>query len=64
MNEVAGGKVPDLKPNSDKIIQFGNKLALLARVSNTEWKAFSAICTHLNCMVQIRSRPTDLVCLP
>jgi Rieske Fe-S protein len=52
VDEVSGGKVDDLKPNSGKIIKFGNKPALLVRVSETEWKAFSAVCTHLNCTVQ------------
>jgi Rieske Fe-S protein len=25
---------------------------LLIRVSQTEWRAFSAVCTHLSCIVQ------------
>ena len=52
VDEVSGGKVEDLKPNSGKIVRFGNKPALLVRVSDTEWKALSAVCTHLNCTVQ------------
>src|SRR6476646_5235534 len=44
VNEVAAGKVQDLKPNSGKIVKFGNKPALIVRVSETEWKAFSAVC--------------------
>jgi len=52
VDEVSGGKVDDLKPNSGKIVRFGNKPALLVRVSDTEWKALSAVCTHLNCTVQ------------
>jgi len=55
VDEVSGGKVEDLKPNSGKIIKFGNKPALLVRVSDTEWKAFTAVCTHLNCTVQYQS---------
>src|SRR5215469_5901427 len=41
VNEVVAGKVQDLKPNSGKIVKFGNKPALLVRVSDSEWKAFS-----------------------
>jgi len=52
VDEVSGGKVEDLKPNSGKIVRFGNKAALLVRVSDSEWKALSAVCTHLNCTVQ------------
>ena len=59
------GKVQDLKPNSGKIVKFGNKPALLVRVNDTEWKAFSAVCTHLNCTVQYQDiAPRNLVRLP
>lgn len=62
VNEVAAGKVQDLKPNSGKIVKFGNKPALLVRVSETEWKAFSAVCTHLNCTVQYRDSTQQIWC--
>jgi cytochrome b6-f complex iron-sulfur subunit len=62
VNEVAAGKVQDLKPNSGKIVKFGNKPALLVRVSDTEWKAFSAVCTHLNCTVQYRDSTKQIWC--
>ncbi len=62
VDEVSGGKVDDLKPNSGKIIKFGNKPALLVRVSETEWKAFSAVCTHLNCTVQYQDATRLIWC--
>ncbi len=62
VNEVAAGKVTDLKPNSGKIIKFGNKPALLVRVSETEWKAFSAVCSHLNCTVQYQESSRQIWC--
>ena len=62
VNEVSGGKVQDLKPNSGKIIRFGSKPALLVRTSETEWKAFSAVCTHLNCTVQYRDSTSQIWC--
>jgi len=62
VNEVDAGKVQDLKPNSGKIVRFGNKPALLVRESETEWKAFSAVCTHLNCTVQYRASTQDIFC--
>ena len=46
VNEVPGGKIQDLKPNSGKIVKFGNRPVLLVRVSETEWRAFSAVCTR------------------
>ena len=62
VNEVAAGKVQDLKPNSGKIVKFGNKPALLVRVNDTEWKAFSAVCTHLNCTVQYQESRREIWC--
>lgn len=62
VDEVSGGKVQDLKPNSGKIVKFGNKPALLVRVSDNEWKAFSAVCTHLNCTVQYRDSTRQIWC--
>jgi Rieske Fe-S protein len=62
VNEVVAGKVQDLKPNSGKIIKFGNKPALLVRVNETEWKAFSAVCTHLNCTVQYQETSRQIWC--
>ncbi len=62
VNEVAAGRVQDLKPNSGKVVKFGNKPALLVRVSETEWKAFSAVCTHLNCTVQYQDARQQIWC--
>ena len=62
MNEVVAGKVQDLKPNSGKIVKFGNKPALLVRVNETDWKAFSAVCAHLNCTVQYQESSRQIWC--
>jgi Rieske Fe-S protein len=62
VNEVEAGKVRDLKPNSGKIVKFGNKPALLVRVDETDWRAFSAVCTHLNCTVQYQEARKEIWC--
>ncbi len=62
VNEASAGKVQDLKPNSGKIVKFGSRPVLLIRVSDTEWKAFSAICTHLNCTVQFQQSSHQIWC--
>lgn len=62
VNEVSAGKVSDLKPNSGKIIKFGSRPVLLIRVSETDWRAFSAICTHLNCTVQYQEARHEIWC--
>ena len=51
---VIAGRVNDLPPNSGKIFKFGNKPGLLVRTPTGEYKAFSAVCTHLDCIVQYR----------
>ena len=61
-NEVSAGKVQSLKPNSGKIVKFGSRPALLIRVSDTEWRAYSAICTHLNCTVQFQDSIRQIWC--
>ncbi len=62
VNEVVAGKIQDLKPNTGKIVKFGSKPALLVRLSDTEWRAFSAVCTHLNCTVQYRDTTQQIWC--
>jgi cytochrome b6-f complex iron-sulfur subunit len=62
VNEVTAGKVTDPKANAGKIVKFGSKPALLVRVSDTEWKAFSAVCTHLNCTVQYQDASKQIWC--
>jgi Rieske Fe-S protein len=62
VNEVSAGKVQDLKPNAGKIVRFGSRPALLVRVSENQWRAFSAVCTHLNCTVQYRDSTRQIWC--
>jgi Rieske Fe-S protein len=62
VNEVAAGKAQEFKPNSGKILKFGSRPVLLVRLSDTEWKAFSAVCTHLNCTVQYREASRVIWC--
>jgi len=62
VNEVVAGKLQDLKPNSGKIVRFGDTPVLLVRVSQTEWRAFSAVCTHLSCIVQYQPERTRIWC--
>ena len=61
-NEVSAGKVQNFKPNTGKIVKFGSGPALLIRVSETEWRAYSAICTHLNCTVQFQQSTRQIWC--
>jgi cytochrome b6-f complex iron-sulfur subunit len=62
INEVSAGKVDDLKPNTGSIVPFGSRPALLIRVGDSEFRAFSAVCTHLNCTVQFQSETRQIWC--
>jgi cytochrome b6-f complex iron-sulfur subunit len=43
-----------VKPNSGQIFKFGTKPAILVRTPAGDLRAFTAVCTHLNCTVQYR----------
>jgi Rieske Fe-S protein len=62
VNEATVGKVSEFKLNSGKIVKFGSTPALLVRVSETEWKAYSGVCTHLNCTVQFKEATHQIWC--
>ncbi len=53
-SSVVAGTVAEFKPNSGKIFKFGSKPGILVRTASGEFRAFSAICTHLDCTVQFR----------
>ena len=59
---VVAAKVEELKRNSGKIFKFGSKPALLVRTVEGEYRAFSAVCTHLNCTVQYRTDLREIWC--
>jgi Rieske Fe-S protein len=43
---------PELLEKGFKIIRFGAEPVILLRVSETDVRAFSATCTHLDCIVE------------
>jgi cytochrome b6-f complex iron-sulfur subunit len=53
-SNVVAGTSGDLRQGSGKIFKFGSQPALLIKTPTGETRAFSAICTHLNCTVQYR----------
>jgi cytochrome b6-f complex iron-sulfur subunit len=62
VNEASAGKVQEFKANSGKIVKFGSLPVLLVRTGETEWRAFSAVCTHLNCTVQYQEANHQIWC--
>jgi len=55
-NEASGGKVlvgttADIPPGAGKVVAMGSKPAIVIAQGGGGYKAFSAICTHLGCVV-------------
>lgn len=55
-------KPEDVKPNTGQIFKFGNRPGILIRTPGGELRAFSAVCTHLNCTVQYRTDLAQIWC--
>lgn len=59
---LADVKPDSVKPNTGQIFKFGSRPGILVRTPAGELRAFSAVCTHLNCTVQYRSDLTQIWC--
>jgi cytochrome b6-f complex iron-sulfur subunit len=55
-------KPQEIKTNSGQIFRFGSQPAILVKDTNGDLKAFSAVCTHLACIVQFRSDISHIWC--
>jgi len=61
-DEIVASKVGDIKPNGSKIFRFGNRPAILLMTATGEYRALSAVCTHLSCTVQYRDDLHQIWC--
>ena len=61
-NSVVAAKLSEVPPNSGKIFKFGNKPGILVHTAQGEFKAFSAVCTHLECIVQYKEDTKQIWC--
>ena len=52
VSSVVAAKTGEVAANQAKIFRFGNRPGILIHTLHDEFKAFSAVCTHLNCTVQ------------
>lgn len=62
VSSVVAAKVDELAANAAKIFRFGNRPAILVHTPTDELKAFSAVCTHLNCTVQYDTNSSVIWC--
>jgi len=53
-SSVVACKVAEIKPDEGKIFRFGSRPGLLVQAAPGEYRAFNAVCTHLDCTVQYR----------
>jgi Rieske Fe-S protein len=52
----------DMAPNSAEIFKFGSRPGILIRTASGEFRAFSAACSHLACIVQYRPDIAHIWC--
>ncbi len=59
---VVAGRAGALRLNPAAIFKFGSKPGIVVRTAEGEIRAFSAVCTHLDCTVQFRNDTSQLWC--
>jgi cytochrome b6-f complex iron-sulfur subunit len=59
---ITAGYTDELAPNSGKVVRFGTKPVIVIKTPENEIRAFSAICTHLSCIVQYREDYQHIWC--
>lgn len=62
VQSILVGKEKDFKVFSGTIFKFGKKPGILIRLKNGDFRAFSAVCTHLSCTVQFREDYKSIWC--
>jgi cytochrome b6-f complex iron-sulfur subunit len=63
-HEVEAGSTndPELLEKGFKIVRFGADPVILLKVGESEFRAFTAICTHLDCVVGFRKDKSLIWC--
>ena len=61
-NSVPVGKNAEIPTNSGKIFKFGSKAGIIIRTETGDLKAFTAVCTHLACIVQYDPKSKQIIC--
>lgn len=59
---AVAAKAAALKPNTGLLFKFGNKPGIVVRTADGDVRAFSAVCTHLDCTVQFKADTSELWC--
>ena len=59
---VLAARASELPAGSGKVFPLGTKPAILVHTPDGQWRAFSAKCTHLSCIVSYRDDMNMLWC--
>lgn len=59
---VEAATTDELPVDGWKIFRFGTRPGILLRISEDEYRAFAATCTHLDCIVQYRDDKRMIWC--
>jgi Rieske Fe-S protein len=59
---TVAGSAAGFKSNSGVVFKFGSRPGLLVRTPEGEFRAFSAVCTHLDCTVQYKPETSQIWC--
>ena len=62
VNSIKAGSDANFPSNSYKILKFGRQPVILIKTVDKQYKALSASCTHLDCIVQYRSDTKQIWC--
>ncbi len=62
VQSVKVGIASTFPSNSGQIVKFGRRPVILVRTETGEFRAFSATCTHLECIVQYRTDLKQIYC--
>jgi len=62
VNSVKAGAIADFPVGSGQIIKYGRTPVLLVHSEDGSFKAFSATCTHLDCIVQYKPELKHIWC--
>jgi len=63
-NTVEAGPTndPELLSQGYKIVRFGAEPVILLRIADDDFRAFSATCTHLDCIVEYQKDQSRIFC--
>ena len=59
---AVAARLADVKLNSGLLFKFGSRPGLLVRTPEGDLRAFSAVCTHLDCTVQYKADTSQIWC--